>query len=397
MGTTVTIERNLITQKNGKPFFLIGARHMPEGGNAALLAETGFNGYRWLPFGVKSSEKFLIDPPRRGQCIGFWPYIYDRAVVSRDPDYRRQLEDLVSSVKDHPEMLFYENYNEVAMKWKDFDRQAMPDELEEGTRLLRRLDPDHPIWLAHDCGRLVETLHEYNGCADIVGCNPYAVQPPGMKRHYGIRADGRFHDCPDQSVHSVGRYTEKMMAVGSGRKPVWMLIQAMANEHWFNPERSEADAIDESKILYPSYEEIRFMVFDAIISGATGLAFSMHKTRVGDPIWSDTKKVVAELGRLYDALCAPRSDGPSDISYTDFGFTVWDGVGVLSCRVDNTVYLFAANRAFDPAEVSMQLSDAKSGTAAYVEGEDREVSIEGRMLKDTFPPYGVHIYRYKAE
>ena len=232
---------------------------------------------------------------------------------------------------------------------------------------------------------------------DILGCNPYAVQPAGMKRHYGIRADGRFHDCPDQTAHAVGRFTEKMIAVGRRQKPVWMLIQAMANEHWFDPARSEAREIDESKILYPTYEEIRFMAFDAIISGATGIAFAMHKIRVGDRIWNDVKRVVAELDRLHDTLCAPRVDGPSDIVYEDLGFTIWDGIGTLSRRVGKKVYLFAANRAFDPAEVALRITDSKPVMAAYVEGEDREVPIDAGVLGDSFAPHGVHVYRYETE
>lgn len=393
--TVVTLDENRIAHVGGNPFFLIGARHIPEGGTPEMLAEAGFNAYRWLGFGTESCEH-CSDPPGTDQGLMFWAYVYDRAVLSRSDQHRLDLETLVNRVRDHPALLCYENYNEVAMRWKHTDRKAQPPELEEGTELLRSLDPDHPVWLAHDCGRTVETLREYNGCMDILGCNPYAVHPPGMRQHYGIRADGRLLDCPDQSVHAVGRYTEKMLKVGRSRKPVWMLIQAMANENWFDPERSQADAIDESMVLYPTYEQMRFMAYDAFISGATGLAFSMYKTPVDGQTWQDVKRLVGELKRLHDVLASPPIPATVEISYKDLGFTVWDGVGTLMRRKGDGVFLIAANRSFDPAEVAMRITGVPSGTAAVVESEAREVPIDNSVLHDSFEPYGVHIYKWGA-
>ena len=84
---------------------------------------------------------------------------------------------------------------------------------------MRRLDPNHPIRLGHMAANLVATLRGYNDAADIVGCNPYPVQPPGLRMT--VRRDGKYVDSPNQTISSVGDYTSKMMRVGQGR-PVWM-------------------------------------------------------------------------------------------------------------------------------------------------------------------------------
>lgn len=391
----VSLDQNRITRVDGRPFFLIGARHMPEGGTPEILADAGFNGYRWLAFGTESACDDL-QLPRADEPLFFWAYIYDRAVFSRGEGHRRQLEDLVRRVKDHPRLFCYENFNEVALRWRHIDRKAQPAELAEGTAYLRELDPDHAIWLAHSCDRTVEALREYDECMDVVGCNPYPVIPPGLRQHMGVRPDGRMLDCPDQTPHAVGRYTEKMMAVGEGRMPVWMLIQAMANENWFSTEHCPEMAgqtADASKILYPTYEQMRFMAYDAIIAGATGLAFSMYKTPIESQAWQDVSQVVDELSRLHDALAAPPVEMPIEMSYTDLGFSIWDGVKTLVRRKGTDLYLFAANTAFDPAQVTMRMPSVGGASAATVEGEDREVSIENGTMTDSFDPYGVHVYR----
>jgi len=397
MGLVVKLDENRITTVNDKPFFLVGARHIPEGGSPAALAEAGFNAYRWLAFGTESAGQDAVPPSDEG--LFFWAYIYDRAVIGRSPNYRDQLEKLVRELRDHPAFLCYENYNEVAMRWRHIDGKARPEELAEGSLLLKEWDADHPIWLAHACERTVETLREYNQCMDILGCNPYPIIPVGMRQHYGVRPDGRMLDCPDQTPHAVGRYTRKMMQVGEGGKPVWMLIQAMANEHWFSTEHCPemtGQTVDETKILYPTYEQMRFMAYDAIICGATGLAFSMYKTPIDSETWRDVKRLVAELRGLEGALTARAVSDPIEVSYTDLGYTIWDGVETLARRKGDDIYIFAANTAFDPAQMTMRIRPLPNKGAAVVENEDREVVLENGSLTDYFEPYAVHVYSIKA-
>ncbi len=109
----------------------------------------------------------------------------------------------------------------------------------------------------------------------------------------------------------------------------------MANENWYHPSYTveQADAgIDHGKILYPTFAQMRFMAFDAIVHGATGLALSMYRTPVDSAIWNDIAKLVGQLRDLHDVLAAPPFAGEVQLEYTDLGYTIWDGVQLLMRR-----------------------------------------------------------------
>ena len=397
MPTHVTIDENHITHVDGRPFFLIGARHMPEGGTPELLRDAGFNAYRTLAFGHENSEPEEV--PRDLEGIRFWSYIYNRADLTKSPEHERELREAVGRLKDHPALLCYENLNEPTLLYKSDRFKAEPENLAAGTALLRELDPDHPIWLAHSCTNTVESLQRFNGCLDIVGANPYPILVPGMRQHIGVRPDGKMLDCPDQSVHAVGKYTEKMMTVAGGKLSVWMLIQALANENWYSPvhmPEMAGQGVDETKILYPTYGEMRFMVFDAIIAGATGIALAMPHTPTEGDVWHDITRLVGELAAMHDSLCAPPAREKIHLAYTDIGFTVWDGVQLLTRRQPDALCIFAVNTQFDPAEVTVRMKSLDGVARATVLDEDREVAVEDGLMGDRFEPYETHVYRIEV-
>ena len=398
MGTNVSIGKDRITYVNGKPFFLIGARHIPVGGTVETLKGAGFNALRHLVFGHEMDEP--KPPPSGLDGMFFWAYLFDRADLQKSQNYERALREKIAELKDNPALLCYENLNEPTLKHRDNQVKSKPENLACGTRLIRRLDPDHPIWLAHTCSNTVETLQQYNPCCDAVGANPYPVYVPGMRRHIGVRHDGRILDCPDQSVHAVGRYTEKMMKVAGEHRAVWMFVQALAYENFYNPKYTPEyadEGIDDSRVLYPTYEQMRFIAFDAVVHGATGLAFSLARTPADGDIWMDSARLAGELRELHDALCSPVVDFPVGVSYTDLGYTVWDGVRMLLRRKENTVYLFAVNTQFDPARITLHmkmLQDLKNVRAVH---ENRTVPVAGGSFRDDFPPYGVHVYEIQLQ
>ena len=204
-------------------------------------------------------------------------------------------------------------------------------------------------------------------------------------------------DCPDQSLHAVGRYTQKMMSVAEGR-PVWMLVQAMANESWYSPVHAPqfaSQGVDASKILYPMFEQMRFMAFDAIVHGATGIALAMHRTPVGGEVWKSITKLVGQLRQLHDALVAPPVLDCAAIEYVDLGHTIWDGVRLLIRRSNDVLFVFAVNTAREPAEVALQLPVA-ARSPAIVEHEERQVLVSRDRLCDRFEPFEVHVYRIKC-
>ena len=151
---------------------------------------------------------------------------------------RAELLAAVEQMRDHPNLLAYETYNEPAWRPDTPTEVSMtPAEMAAGYQALRSADPHHPVHLGHSASATVEALQEYNAACDIVGCNPYPVLPAQMRRHIGLRpSDGRALDSPDQSIGAICDYTAKMVEVGGpGSLPCWMQLQAMAWEDFRAP------------------------------------------------------------------------------------------------------------------------------------------------------------------
>ncbi len=392
----VSIGTDRILRVDGRRFFPIGVRHTPEGASPALLREAGFNCIRWAPFGWDHLEtEFSLPEDLAG--LAFYAYLYVYGDLSTDaPRREAALSKLVSAIRQHPALLCYEQRNEPAYTHRNFAMPKSPPEgMAAGSALVRRLDPDHPIRVGHGVTNLVGTLRKYNDAVDIVGCNPYVVLPPHIRGHVGFRPDGRYVDCADQTLSAVGELTGKMMRVAEGR-PVWMQIQASANENWFNEEYSpecRGQGVYEFQKLYPSRWEMRFMAFNAIIRGATALEWMMIGLHVDSSHWQDVRGVIGELSCLHDVLSAPNWDSAVTLEYDEIGFSDWNGVECLVKMPEGKPWILAANTQFDPMQARFGCLPDGVGEELEVVGEDRTVPVRGGSFTDRFQPYEVHVYR----
>jgi hypothetical protein len=241
----------------------------------------------------------------------------------------------------------------------------------------------------------VATLRRYNPAVDIVGCNPYVVLSPGTRQFIGLRSDGKYVDSPDQTLSAVGLHTKKMMRVADGRA-IWMQVQGAANENWYSELHTPENAglgVYEYQRLYPNRWQMRFMAWDAIIRGATGLTWMLYGLPVDSPAWGEVAAVVRELRTLEDALVSPTWQGPLQIDYDELGFSDWDGVQTLVKQRGEETCIFAANTQFDPMVGTFSGIPGNLGTELEVIGESRRVSVNGGKFKDRFQPYEVHLYK----
>lgn len=391
----VTIGKDRILTMNGRRFFPIGIRHMPKGASAGILREAGFNCMRWSPFGWDHQASECQIPSDLDGLL-FYAYIFIYGDLSEDCKHRAEvLSKLVHRVRDHPAFLCYEQRNEPAYTHrKNYLARSSPEGMAAGTQLIRQLDQDHPIRVGHMVCNLVSTLKRYNQAVDIVGCNPYVVSPPYMRHHVGLRPDGRMVDCPNQTLSAVGELTTKMMRVAEGR-PVWMQIQASSNENWFNEEYSpecRGQGAYEYQKLHPSYWEMRFMAYNAILRGAIGLEWMTIGLDVNSCQWQEIRRVVGELSALQDVLCSPTWHSMVDVTYEELGFSDWTGVESMVKLNQGDPWLLAANTQFDPMQATF--SHLPEGLTADLEvvGEHRTVPLRDGSFSDRFQPYEVHVY-----
>jgi hypothetical protein len=427
MPTRVTLDEHRIARVNGRPFFPIMARHVPvfrgeqlknpwsaTAEEYARLRDIGFNAVRFVPFG---GQAFTFDDHRVPGDFGgllFYAYVYNRAELSKDADPRkRDLAALVNAVRERDDFLGYEQFNEPAYTWLNQGlAQASPEGMAAGSAEIRRLDPHHPIRVGHMCSNLVATLRKYNPAADVVGCNPYVVRSPDMRRFVGSRPDGYMTDHADRTISAVGRYTDKMMRVADGRA-VWMQIQGSANENWYLPEHTPETrdhGVYEHHRLYPTYWQMRFMAFHAIVRGATGLEWMLVRHPVESPSFHDVRRVIGELSELHDALASATLAHEFEITYRELGFSDWEGVQTMVKMHDGGPWIIAVNTQFDPMEATFsnlprglgsrldvvgETDDPRAGIPAGVKlgQRERSVRIEGGAFTDFFRPYEAHVYR----
>ena len=396
MATHVCLDENRIARVDGRPFFPIIARHMPDGGTPAILSEAGFNAMRWTAFGTATKGDTGVQLPCDTADLLLDVYIYNRGDFSVEQEGRkRELTQLIKLVREDPRLLSYEHLNEPA--WSTDQNRARPQGspagMSEATQLIRSLDPNHPIHIGHMVCNLVSTLQKYNDAVDIVGCNPYVVAGAGDRHYYCLR-DGRYVDCADQTLSAVGQLTSKMVRVAQGRG-VWMQLQAMAAENWYSEDywpEVKNTGIYEHVRVYPSVWQMRFMAFNAIIRGATGLAWAMHGTPVQGNVWRDICKVIGELHDLHDVLAGEPMATELEIEYTEMGFSDWDGVEVLVKRSDSRPWMLAANTQADPMIATFSNVPEGMGSCMRVFNENREIDIDKGKFTDRFQPYEVHVY-----
>ena len=362
---------------NGEPFFTIGTydsigrerspnaprftvEQVPE--TEAVLRRfrgMGFNVIRYIPWHgyQRVRDRALLDLCHSVGLKTWWSV--------QSPKYAGTTRDLCT----HPALLFYEIADEPA--WK---KQAVAP-LVERYEFIRGLDPNHPVFLNHAPRNSLAQLKPYNRACDMLGVDIYPV-PEG---------NGHSH-LPNQATSCVGDYAEWVRAAGEDRKPVLMVLQACA---FGTPEGKDP--------VYPTWEQLRFMAFDAIVHGAVGVLYwGLNSVPEEALLWGHMRRVVGELARLEPVLAAPDSTHRLWCAARVAEGEAVPGRGVkLTIReAPEGTYVLAVN------EESYAVTGAVEGvdwgvSEVEVLGEDRRITVDAERgeWEDAWSGYGVHVYR----
>ncbi len=232
---------------NGKPFYpivLMTPDIKVSEHSIYQMARAGFNVVRVLGT-VESLKKALAIAEKYNVKL-----VVSFDHIGKSPDahklWQHRVYETLPEIKDHPALFGYFLVDEPA--WAGVPLANVIN----GYELLKKLDPYHPVWInAAPRGSTEEHTMYAAGC-DIYGLDIYPVPYPNSHSN-----------LDDQTMTSVGKYTQQMYDAVDGRKPVWMVLQGFA---WgsFN---------SKVKLVYPTPAETRFMVFDALTSGGTSIAY----------------------------------------------------------------------------------------------------------------------------
>jgi hypothetical protein len=284
---------------------------------------------------------------------------------------------VLTTFRDNPGLGVYKGEDEP-----EWGKRALPP-LENSYRIIKEVDPNHPLVIIQAPRGTIESLRKYNSVCDIVGLDIYPIgYPPGNHSQYA---------ATNSEISMVGDYTRLMNEVAEGKKPVWMTLQVC----W-------SGVIKEGKTLrFPTFPEQRFMTYEAIINGARGINYfgggltngmseADVKLRWNWRFWNRVlKPVVEEIGTkspLYPALIAPVSKQPVAVKGDDIEFCVRE--------VGDDIFVLACKRGGKTSEVQFNgLPDHATGGDVLFE-EPRKVQIHNGKFTDWFGPYEVHVYRF---
>ncbi len=144
-------------------------------------------------------------------------------------------------------------------------RQIHPNGSRNAYREVFCNQPDLLVWQNH-APRMTGTsglkygnfdnIKRFTAAGDVTGVDIYPVP------------EGNFHsELKNKTLSCVGDFTDLAYKSGYNQKPVWMILQAGSWPEWNHQKATQ-------KQPRPTYEQTRFMLYNAITHGARGIAMS---------------------------------------------------------------------------------------------------------------------------
>jgi len=370
---------------NGRSYFFIGFApgppinlKTPEGGNGwAELAEAGnvvvrgvISEKTWTPQAQDQFGAYLDMAARHN--VHVWPFLREMVELNR-PAMRKRLAAFIRKYRSHPAVLFWKSADEP--QWGKLPVEP----LRQAYELIHELDPDRLVWFCHAPRGTLEALRPYNEACDVLSTDIYPVSvPPGK------------HSLEEnKGLSMVGDYTRRMVRLAEGRKMVFMVLQVCWSGA--NPAHNP-----KNKLVFPTFREERYMMYQAIINGANSVSFFGMPVgltgRDAELGWNWTywravlKPLLAEIrpgSELYPLLISPDSTYP-------LKFTGKPRIEVRCKQAGVYLYIFAAAR--EGPTTTERFSGLGDGEVAVLH-ENRTLQAKDGWFEDTFAEHDVHVYR----
>lgn len=367
---TVRPEDNMLVVQ-GRPFFPLGLYESP-GSEAYLrtLREAGFNLCLSNSLPAVGTQALLDKVHAAGMRL--WVPVGSLLDFSSDATMKRQrLSEMVKRAADHPGLLMWESIDEPA--W----RSADADGLYEGYCHLRLTDQQRLIWTNHAPRNLVSTLAYYNRATDASGCDIYPVP------------DGAGHsNLPNPTISVVGDETEKNRQAVAQEKPIFMVLQGFG---WGKLSRGQTPP---PPVVMPTFEQSRFMAYDAIVHGANGILYwGTHYTEKPSRFWSELRSLVSELAALQDVLAALPCRGEDQARL----ISPTTGVALLHKQYNRRNFVMLVNETAADMIVKLSAPNIYSGRIRRLfEGEELAMGPD-QVLTVPLKPYGVAVLTDDAD
>ena len=238
------------------------------------------------------------------------------------------------------------------------------------------IDRDH-LWVTVQAPRAgVWSLASYSEVTDVHGVN-----------HYPIAIGD-----PDPELGEVGSWTN-VLRWATPNRAVWTTLQICWSWSY--------DAA--GNIALPTFEQERFMVYDAILNGAHALAFYGGQNPkcwgqldgAGGWNWTFWERVLKRLVREINAgsPIAPALTSPGSTRVLRASDPTVQAISRRGRGGDRWVIAARTGEGSQTVTIS-GLPAGAAGATVYT--EDRSVPIVGGSLTDTFDRFAVHVYRVRS-
>ena len=238
------------------------------------------------------------------------------------------------------------------------------------------LDPSR-LWVTIEAPRgTVADLAPYSGVTDVHGVDIYPVS----LAH------------PDPDLHAVGRWTATLGTI-SPQSPVWTTIQICAS--------GSVDKVAGNYVV-PTYQQERYMAYDAILNGAKALTFFGGNNSgcfsAGDATygwnWSFWQSV---LQPVVQQLSASSPIAPALVNAAKAPRVTTGGTGTETMVRQGTsvddLWLIAARTGAGTRTVAFK-GLPRWAHRAEVYTENRTVKASGGSFSDRFSQWDVHVYHF---
>lgn len=351
----------------GRRFFPLGIYGYGPGSlteqSLGELRDSGFNLVR-APLTEPEQTRQTLDLVQAHGMMAWVPLSSTMEIGEGEDAKRERLKQVIPALASHPALLCWESADEPA--WSGRSAEA----LERGYRLVRTLDPNHPVWTNHAPRNSVDELARFNRATDIAGADIYPVPEPQTQS-----------DLPNKTLAVVGDETSKNLLAVLNRKPLFMVLQGFA---WADLARRRGGT---DPAVYPTRHQSRFMAYQAIVRGARGLAYwGVHYTPKPSPFWNDLRSVVFELSQMQSVLAGPNTGDV--VKVLEGG----KAIETLVRRPDENRerFIIAVNTSAQPVRARLEIPRAMPKVTWRVLFEER--TVVGNPIEDHFEPYAVHIY-----
>lgn len=281
----------------------------------------------------------------------------------RDPKVYQRVVDLINTVKDHPALFGWYLWEEPNYLGDSID---LDENIRIGTKLIRDMDPDHPIGSVIADRAHYERHSTYNDWMDL-DCYPAQIFD-GTRAKY------------------IADNMAQAMEVSNWQKNMSIMIQGF---DWFG--------------YYPTWDEMRSYMYQSFFEGGSGFSFHSFGAEgkahdpgailVDGPYWNYMKNSRWEYDFMFDHFVNEK--------YPLFNEARTPNVRWRLAVVDDTLYAIVLNMhdiETNHIDIKLESYDGKVKVDGFTAellagGEKTTVSADGDTLSLDVPGFGALLYK----